>query len=389
MTVPFARLFIKDYKNFENEKVRRDYGILCSATGIFLNLILFAGKLFAGIISGSVAMEADAFNNLSDAASSIISLFGFKLSGKKPDADHPFGHGRMEYISGLIISFLILLMSFELGKSSILSIINPEKIECGILQAVILTVSILIKFFMYLYNHGTGKKVNSPTMEAVAKDSLSDMISTGVVILSMVLSLFTDLPVDGICGVIVAFFILKTGIEAAKDTMDPLLGLSPDKELVKQIQEEVMKHKPICGIHDMIIHDYGPSRMIISLHAEVPGNINIFELHEIIDQTEVAISEKFNCMVTIHMDPVDTENQRLSKLKQLVKSIAQGIDEQISIHDVRMVPGEKQTNLIFDAVRPHSCQLSPEELKKELARRIQESENDVNCVITIDNPYVS
>lgn len=389
MTVPFARVFIKDYKNFEDEKVRRDYGILCSATGIFLNMLLFAGKLFAGIISGSVAMEADAFNNLSDAASSIISLFGFKLSGKKPDADHPFGHGRMEYISGLIISFLILLMGFELGKSSVLSIISPSKIECGILQAVILTASILVKFFMYLYNHGTGKKINSPTMEAVAKDSLSDMISTGVVIISMVLSIFTDLPVDGIGGLIVAIFILKTGIEAAKDTMDPLLGLSPDKELVEKIQEEVMKHKPICGIHDLIIHDYGPSRMIMSLHAEVPGNIDIYELHEIIDQAEVAVSEKFNCMCTIHMDPVDTENQRLKLLKQLARQAAQEIDSQISIHDVRMVPGEKQTNLIFDAVRPHSCSLSKEELKKELARRIQEAENDVNCVITIDDPYVS
>lgn len=389
MIVPFAKIFIKDYKNYENEKVRREYGILCSVTGIFLNLLLFAGKLFAGIISGSVAMKADAFNNLSDAASSIISLLGFKLSGKKPDADHPFGHGRMEYISGLVISFLILLMGFELGKSSILSILTPAKIECGIIQAVILSASILIKLFMYLYNHGTGKKIKSPTMEAVAKDSLSDMISTGVVILSMVLSIFTSLPVDGIGGLIVAFFILKTGIESTKDTINPLLGLPPEKEFVESIEKLVLTHKPICGIHDLIVHDYGPSRVFVSLHAEVPGSYDVFALHEVIDETEVDIYQKFNCLCTIHMDPIDTENQRLNTLKELSRQTAMEIDSKITIHDVRMVPGEKHTNLIFDAVRPHECSLSKEELKKELTKRIHEKENDVYCVITIDDPYVN
>ena len=212
MTTFLAKLFIKDYKNYTDSAVRRAYGILCSATGIFLNLILFAGKLIAGLLANSVAMEADAFNNLSDAASSIISLFGFKLSGKKPDADHPFGHGRLEYISGLIISFLILIMGFELGKSSVKAIINPEKLESGLLQIIVMAGAILVKLYMYVYNHFTGKKISSPTMEAVAKDSLSDMISTSVVILSMILSKFTNLPVDGIGGVIVAFVILKTGV---------------------------------------------------------------------------------------------------------------------------------------------------------------------------------
>ncbi|MCQ2573825.1 MAG: cation diffusion facilitator family transporter [Treponema sp.] len=389
MTVPFARLFIKDYKNFTNTAVRRAYGILCSVTGIFLNLILFSGKLVAGILARSVAMEADAFNNLSDAASSIISLLGFKLSGKKPDADHPFGHGRLEYISGLAISFLILIMGLELGKSSVSAILNSEKIESGIFQIIVLAGSILIKLYMYLYNHGTGKKINSPTMEAVAKDSLSDMISTGVVVLSLILSPFTSLPVDGIGGIIVAFFIIKTGIESAKETIDPLLGLPPEKEFVEAVQEAVLAHKPIIGIHDMIVHDYGPGRLFLTLHAEVPGNENIFDLHEIIDETEVDIAIKFNCLCTIHLDPIETENERLKELKQVARDVAEKIDENISIHDVRMVPGERHTNLIFDAVRPHDCKLSKEELKKELAVRIHEIENDVYCVVTIDDPYVN
>lgn len=389
MTVPFARLFIKDYKNFTNTAVRRAYGILCSVTGIFLNLILFSGKLVAGILARSVAMEADAFNNLSDAASSIISLLGFKLSGKKPDADHPFGHGRLEYISGLAISFLILIMGLELGKSSVSAILNSEKIESGIFQIIVLAGSILIKLYMYLYNHGTGKKINSPTMEAVAKDSLSDMISTGVVVLSLILSPFTSLPVDGIGGIIVAFFIIKTGIESAKETIDPLLGLPPEKEFVEAVQKAVLAHKPIIGIHDMIVHDYGPGRLFLTLHAEVPGNENIFDLHEIIDETEVDIAIKFNCLCTIHLDPIETENERLKELKQVARDVTEKIDKNISIHDVRMVPGERHTNLIFDAVRPHDCKLSKEELKKELAVRIHEIENDVYCVVTIDDPYVN
>ena len=389
MTAPFARLIIKDYKNYSDSVVRRNYGILCSAVGIFLNLISFAMKIIAGIISGSVAMQADAFNNLSDAASSIISLLGFKLSGKKPDADHPYGHGRMEYIAGLAVSFLILMMAFELGKSSLSSILKPVPVDGNIVSLIVMLGSIAIKFYMYLYNHFTAKKINSPSMEAVAKDSLSDMISAVVVIISIILSRFTSLPVDGIGGVIVACFILKTGIESAKETMDPLLGLPPEKEFVEAVEKAVLEHKPIVGIHDMIVHDYGPGRLFLSLHAEVPGSENIFALHEIIDETEVDISIRFNCLCTIHMDPIETENERLKELKQLARRIAVEIDDKITIHDIRMVPGERHTNLIFDAVRPHECKLSKEDLQKELGSRIHEAENDVYCVITIDDPFVN
>lgn len=389
MTAPFARLIIKDYKNYSDSAVRRSYGILCSAAGIILNLISFAMKIIAGIICGSVAMQADAFNNLSDAASSIISLLGFKLSGKKADADHPYGHGRMEYIAGLAVSFLILMMAFELGKSSVSSILNPIPVDGSVISLVVMLGSIGIKFYMYLYNHFTAKKINSPAMEAVAKDSLSDMISAVVVIASIILSRFTTLPVDGIGGIIVAFFILKTGIESAKDTIDPLLGLPPEKEFVEAVEKAVMEHKPIVGIHDLIVHDYGPGRLFLSLHAEVPGDENIFELHEIVDEAEIALNTKFNCLCTIHMDPIDVKNERLKELKQLARRIAAEIDPEITIHDVRMVPGEKHTNLIFDAVRPHACKLSKEDLKKELASRIHEAENDVYCVITIDDPFVN
>jgi len=346
-------------------------------------------KIIAGVICGSVAMQADAFNNLSDAASSIISLLGFKLSGKKPDAGHPYGHGRMEYIAGLAVSFLILIMAFELGKSSISSILNPVPVDGSLVSLIVMFGSIGIKFYMYIYNHFTAKKINSAAMEAVAKDSLSDMISAVVVIISIILSRFTSLPVDGIGGVIVAFFILKTGIESSKETIDPLLGLPPEKEFVEAVEETVMKHKPITGIHDLIVHDYGPGRLFVSLHAEVPGNENIFDLHEVIDETEVEINNKFNCLCTIHMDPIDIENERLKALKTLARKISREIDEGITIHDVRLVPGEKHTNLIFDAVRPHDCKLSKEELKKELAGRIHEAENDVYCVITIDDPFVN
>ncbi|MCQ2578733.1 MAG: cation diffusion facilitator family transporter [Treponema sp.] len=382
-----AKHLIKDYKNYADTTVRGKYGILCSSFGIFLNILLFIAKLLGGLLASSVAMMADAFNNLSDAASSFISVLGFKLAGKKPDKDHPFGHGRLEYIAGLIVSFLILLMGFELFTSSIDSIRNPKTVDGGIIPLSIMAAGILVKLYMYLYNHAIGKKISSPTMEAVAKDSLSDMISTFVVILSIVFSHFTSLPVDGIGGLIVAVFIFKTGCESAKDTIDPLLGLPPEKEFVDAIEEEVLKFDGIVGIHDLVVHDYGPGRVMISLHAEVPGNRNIFDLHEVIDMAEFTLNQKFNCLTTIHMDPIDTENKRLAALKEIAKEEAQKIDPNCSIHDVRMVPGDKQTNLIFDIIRPHSCQFPEAELKEKLSVSIKKRESDVNCVITVDSPF--
>ena len=293
-----AKLFIKNNKDYKDQIVREKYGILCGGFGIFLNVILFALKFIFGTIAASVAMVADAFNNLSDAASSIVQILGFKLASKKPDSQHPFGHGRLEYVSGLAISFFILLMGFELIKSSITKLINPEPQNYNLFSILVMGFAILIKFYMYLYNHQIAKKIDSVTMEATAKDSFSDMISTSVVILSIIISRFTSFPVDGVAGIIVGVFILKTGYEAAKDTIGPLLGNPPSKELVESIEKELLQHKPIIGMHDLIVHDYGPGRMMISLHAEVPGYINIFDLHDVPDGADGAC----RCVVTGHAD---------------------------------------------------------------------------------------
>lgn len=370
---------------------RQAYGIKCGITGIVLNVLLFTGKLLAGIFSKSVAVIADAFNNLSDAAASVVTVAGFKLSGKKPDADHPFGHGRMEYIAGLIVSFLIFMVGLELLKSSVESIIYPEKTDSSIFTVCALVASICVKCIMYVYNHVIAKKICSPAMEATAKDSLNDCISTSVVLVTVIVNYFVpdfSLPLDGIAGLIVAVFILRSGYEAAKDTVDPLLGVKADPEFVKEIESCVLEHKPISGIHDLIVHDYGPGRLMISLHAEVPGNENIFDLHEIIDETEYEISERFGCQVTIHMDPVDVTNPELDTLKAYIKKVAEKIDEKLTFHDLRIVPGQGHTNVIFDIVRPNDCSLSEEDLKLVFRKAIFDYNKVYFAVINIDNPYV-
>ena len=383
-----AKLFIKNNKDYKNQTVREKYGILCGGFGIFLNVILFALKFIFGTIAASVAMVADAFNNLSDAASSIVQILGFKLASKKPDSQHPFGHGRLEYVSGLAISFFILLMGFELIKSSITKLINPEPQNYNLFSILVMGFAILIKFYMYLYNHQIAKKIDSVTMEATAKDSFSDMISTSVVIVSIIISRFTNFPVDGIAGIIVGAFILKTGYEAAKDTIGPLLGNPPSKELVDEIEKELLKYKPIIGMHDLIVHDYGPGRMMISLHAEVPGDMNIFDLHDVIDVAEVMISRKFNCSVVIHMDPIDTNNTRLEELKKILAEELPKIDKNLRFHDVRMVPGPTHTNLIFDVVKPFECTLTDEQLITAINLAVQQHDKSVFCAVTIDAPYV-
>ena len=383
-----AKIFIKNHNDYQNEKVRSQYGILCGAFGIFLNAVLFTLKFVFGTLAASVAMVADAFNNLSDAASSVVQILGFKLSTKKPDPDHPFGHGRIEYISGLVVSFLILYMGVALLKDSVLSIMHPKKPDTSILSIVIMGIGVLVKLYMYLYNHLISRKIDSVAMDVVAKDSLNDVISTGVVIIAIIGSRFTTLPLDGIGGVVVAAFILKTGFEAAADTVAPLLGTAPSAELVYQIEEELMKHKPIIGMHDLVVHDYGPGRMMISLHAEVPGNLNIFSLHAVIDIAEHDISVRFNCHVVIHMDPVDTENKRLAELKEILAEEIVKVNPELKYHDVRMVPGDTHTNLIFDVVKPYSCILTDDQLKQVIHEAVHARCPDVYCAITVDQPFV-
>jgi cation diffusion facilitator family transporter len=385
-----VKLFIHNPDDTENPAVREKYGVICGMSGIFINILLFAFKLFAGVIAKSVAVTADAFNNLSDAGSSIITILGFKLSFKKPDAGHPFGHGRLEYVSGLVVSFLIILAGVELLKSSVEAVIHPSPVETGLLPVMVLVVSIFAKFYMYLYNHRISKKIKSAAMDAIARDSLSDTVSTFVVLASITAGHFIriSLPLDGIAGIIVAAFIVISGLSAAKETINPLLGVPPTPEFVKEIEEETMKHKPIHGIHDLVVHDYGPGRVMISLHAEVPGDINIFELHDVIDNTERDIAKRFNCAVTIHMDPIDLKNDEVEKMWEFVSAEVSSINSGITVHDLRLVPGPTHTNVIFDIVKPHSCLMSDDELRNTLSSRIKNVRPECICVISVDHPFV-
>ena len=384
-----TNIFIKDKDNTSSPAVRSAYGKLCSIYGIFLNILLFAGKYFAGVISGSVAITADAFNNLSDAGSSIITLLGFQLASKKPDADHPFGHGRYEYLAGLILSALILLMGIELGKTSIDKIIHPVAIEPGILSAAILVASILVKFYMSTYNKRVGKLISSPAMAATAADSLSDTISTAVVLVAMLISAVFGINIDGFAGLAVSIFIIIAGIGALKDTISPLLGQAPEKEFVEDIEKTVLAHSEVSGIHDLIVNDYGPGRRIISLHAEVDGYGDFFDIHDVIDNIESELKDKFGCSVTIHLDPVDTKNERLSILRQEVSDeVKELLGSDVTIHDFRMVPGDSHTNLIFDAVLPAEYKMSDEEAAKEIRKLVSEKHEKCFAVVNIDRAFV-
>ena len=383
-----TKLFIKDHENVANAAVRRAYGTMCSLYGIFLNLLLFAGKYFAGVISGSVAITADAFNNLSDAGSSIITLLGFAIAGKKPDLDHPFGHGRAEYLAGLALSAVIVLMGFELAKSSFEKILHPEPINTGLLPALILVCSILVKFYMCLYNRSVGKKINSAAMQATAVDSLSDSVATTVVLLSMGIAYFFHVNIDGYAGLLVAVFIIYAGFNAAKDTVSPLLGQAPDPEFVQQVADIVTAHPEVVGIHDLVVHDYGPGRVMVSLHAEVRGDGNIFDLHDAIDTAETELKEQLGCIATIHMDPIEADNTEVSQMRAAVAEKLKELDDVISIHDFRMVPGPTHTNLIFDAVVPADYPKSDEELAANIRQQIHQAWPDRYAVVTIDHSYI-
>jgi cation diffusion facilitator family transporter len=345
------------------------------------------GKFLAGSISKSIAITADAFNNLSDAGSSLVSLIGFKLSGKKPEPEHPFGHGRLEYISGLVVSFIIILMGFELLTSSVSKIINPEPIEFKLLPVLILVFSILVKFYMAFYNSKVGKKINSTTLKATAADSLSDTIATTAVLVSTAVSHLFSINIDGYTGVLVAGMILFAGYNAAKDTISPLLGNSPDPEFVASIEQLVLSHDIAVGIHDLIVHDYGPGRQIISLHVEVPGNANIFEAHDEIDLIERTLKEKLNCDATIHMDPVVTDDETVTLAKQTVCKLVKQLGESVTIHDFRMVSGPTHTNLIFDVVVPFSAKMTDDEIKDKIALLVSEYNPSYFTVINVDRAY--
>ena len=384
-----AKWLIPNREQVEDSAVRRAWGALCGVVGIGLNILLFAGKLAAGTLSGSIAITADAFNNLSDAGSSVVTLLGFRLAGKKPDAGHPFGHGRLEYVSGLIVAGLILLMGAELAKSSLDKILHPEAVTFSWLAAGILLASIGVKLYMYLYNRAVGKKIKSAAMSATAADSLSDTAATSAVLLAMVIGKLTDVQLDGWVGLVVALFILWSAVQAARDTISPLLGQAPDPMLVKEIESLVMAHDTVVGIHDLVVHDYGPGRCIISLHAEVPADEQVLELHDVIDNIEEELAQKLHCEAVIHMDPVVVGDPTVTALHQQVAALVKTIDPRITIHDFRMVPGQTHTNLIFDAVIPFDERLTRQQVADRIRQMVSEMEGDYRAVVKVENSYVS
>ena len=384
-----AKIFIKDSQNTADSKVRVAYGYLCGAVGIALNILLFAGKIIAGTISGSVAVTADAFNNLSDAGSSIISLIGFRLASQKPDPHHPFGHGRFEYIASLIISIIIVLMGFELGKSSFEKIVAPQAVEYSVVTFAVLGASVLVKLYMFFYNNSVGKKIDSATMRATAMDSISDAVSTGAVLISAVISMFTNLALYGWMGLVVAAFIMVTGFKSAKETIDSLLGTPPSPEFVKQIEDMALQYDDIIGVHDMIVHNYGPGRTFVSLHAEVPSDGDIVAIHDTVDNAEREIAKELGCLVTIHMDPVDVHDEHTAQLREKVSEIIKQINPDITFHDFRVVSGPTHTNLIFDIVSPMDCGLSDQELADTIADKIHQCNESYFAVINVDKDFAS
>jgi cation diffusion facilitator family transporter len=374
-----SKWFVRDRENYDSPNVRVAYGVLCGAVGIALNLLLFTGKIFAGVLSRSIGVTADAFNNLSDAGSSVVSLAGFRLSAGKPDREHPFGHGRFEYIAGLAVSMAILLMGVELIKSSVQKIIDPQPVTFSVLTVVILGVSILIKLYMYLYNRSIGRKIDSTTMRATALDSFSDMAATGVVLASMFVSKWFNIHIDGWAGLAVALFILYTGVSAARETISPLLGQPPDAAFVKKIESIVLSEKDVVGVHDLVVHDYGPGRQMISLHAEVPADGSMVHLHDTVDNLERRLRQECGCEAVIHMDPVVLNDARTNRLRDEVETIVRGLD---------VVPGHTHTNLVFDVVVPFGFRMTDDEVRLALQRQVRECEGNLFAVVQIDKSCV-
>ena len=383
-----VKKFIKDPENWEDPAVRERYGLLTGLVGIVLNLLLSAGKLGAGLLTGSISVTADAFNNLSDAGSSVVTLAGFRMAAKQADEDHPFGHGRIEYLAGLIVAAAILLVGVELAKTSVEKILSPEAVSFSWLSAGILLASILVKLWMSWFNRTLGRRIGSAAMAATAADSLSDAVATSAVLLGTLVFRFTGYNVDGWVGLLVGGFILRSGWGAAKDTLDPLLGQSPSAELVADIERTVLAHPEISGIHDLIVHDYGPGRSMMSLHAEVPRNADMLEIHDVIDNIERELKEKFHTEAVIHMDPIATKDPLTNELKAKVAGLVQQIDPAMTIHDFRMTQGPHHQNLIFDVVVPHSSDLTDEEVKSRIAGRMGELPGGPYfAVVSVDRSY--
>lgn len=382
-----ARWLIKEHTNYDAPAVRTAYGTLCGMMGIVLNLLLFGGKFLAGTLTGSIAITADAFNNLSDAGSSIITLIGFKLAAQKPDREHPYGHGRIEYLTGLIVSLLILLAGFELLTGSIEKIVSPTAATLDPLALAILLASILIKLYMFFYNRGIARRIRSNAMKATATDCICDCLSTVVVLAATLIGALTELPLDGWAGLLVSLFILFSGFKAAKDTVAPLLGQPPEPEFIRDIEQLVLSHPDVMGIHDLIVHDYGPGRRMVSLHAEVDARGDFLRLHDSIDNIEKQLAGDLNVEAVIHMDPIITDDAKTQTLRRRLSDILNTLNVPIAFHDFRVVQGPTHTNLIFDIVVPFSIKQTDAQLREQINRAFRELDPTLFCVIEIDRDY--
>lgn len=387
MTNLLIKLFIKE-KDVNNPETRGKYGILSSATGIVVNILLSIVKMVIGVIAGSISIISDALNNITDVGSSVVTMIGFKISQKKIDKDHPWGHGRMEYITAFIVDIIILMVGFELLKSSIDKIIHPELPAVNNITIIILVIAVLTKLWLFLFYKKIAKMIDSNAIKGNAYDSISDSISTLVVLISAVVAKLCGVSIDGYASLIVSVFILFTGYKAIKETVDLLLGMKPDPEFIKDIEEEAKKYDMISGIHDIMVHDYGPGRKIVSFHAEVPADGDICKVHDIIDQMEQDLFEKFNCITTIHMDPIVVDNKEINDMRDFTEKIVKELNSEFSIHDFRMTDGGKRVNLIFDLVVPRDKEYDKEEIIKNVQQKIHEKDKKYFAVIKVETSYI-
>lgn len=389
MTKALIRLFIKNPEDTSNPRVRGKYGLLAGLAGIVSNGLLFALKLTVGTLFNSIAITADAVNNLSDAGSSLITLIGFKLSGKPADDEHPYGHARIEYITGFVVSLMILLLGIELVKSSFDKIIHPEPVEFNYLTVAVLVIAIAMKLWQSQFNKNLGKRIHSTTLEATSKDSLNDVIATSAVLAALLVGHFSGLLIDGYMGILVALFILYSGVGLMKETINPLLGQAPDPEWVKALQDRILSYPGVIGLHDLVLHNYGPDRYFATVHVEVPAEHNLLDSHDIIDTIEKELSREFHIQLVIHMDPVVTADEKINQLRAEVKGIVNTINSALSMHDFRVVSGKTHCNLIFEVRIPSSVKLSDKELREKIAKEITGLNENYHTVLTLDRNFVS
>ena len=387
MTKLLIKLFVKS-NDVKDLKVRNKYAMLSSITGIIVNILLSIFKFIVGLISNSMSIISDAVNNITDAGSSVVSMIGFKLSQKEIDKDHPWGHGRMEYVAAFIVDVLIIIVGYQLLQTSIGKIIHPEMPSITNVTIILLVVAILVKLWLFVFYRKIANTIDSAAIRGTAYDSISDTISTLAVLISAIVAKLANVSIDGYISILVSMFILFTGCKALKETIDLLLGEKPDEEFVKEIEEFTKNYELVSGIHDIMVHDYGPGRKIVSFHAEVPSDCDIMKAHDIIDEMEQDIYKKFNCITTIHMDPIVTDDEEINQMRELVEKQVSDMNKEYSIHDFRMTDGGEHINLIFDLVVPRDSKIDIKEVQKEAQERLHNINNKINAVIKVEYSYV-